>query len=264
MTEADLNAPTTAPTTAPKIATGFALRWLMGVGAAVLLLGLLFAVVRMNTLSQELKKLESLAKKNNQQLENFNQILGRALDVQTEQVASSPMQIKATVEIFERLNDVIARVPLLQAAPSAQVQAPRLPVVAPAPVNDKPLNAELRWWGQVGQYVLQPIQQYLTQLIQVRVMDSGLEQLAMTQHSQEALRNEIVLRILTARSLLLLGQTLTMHQEIVKVKKLIEANFIPQDTHTVYVLQELATIQKNMQDMNIKNVMTSSEIGDKK
>jgi hypothetical protein len=95
-------------------------------------------------------------------------------------------------------------------------------------------------------------------------MDSSVTQLAMTDYSQKILREEILVRLLTSRTLLLNGHIKQTSQEVMMVKQLVEKNFLPNDVSTQKVKEEIELILKNLQELE-KNVSSSrQEIGDKK
>jgi uncharacterized protein HemX len=120
----------------------------------------------------------------------------------------------------------------------------------------------MRWWSSIGQYVFNPIKNYFGQLIQVQVLDSSMDQLAMTELSHKRMREEILMRLLTARNLLLYGQIKMTSQEVLKVKSIVEKNYIPQDERTQTVMEDIAFILKNLQELEKKNAAIA--IGDKK
>ena len=237
------------------------------VGVGIILL-LVWGGLRLNTLSQQIKKIEDISKINSQQLTNFNQILGRTIDDQAENAPTSPADLKASIEIFEKFNSLITQVNFLNHQPEAQsLKNPELKNQDKFPQNqtrsDKaPANAEVRWWSSLGQYVLSPIKNYFGQLIQIQVLDSSIDQLAMTELSQKMMREEILIRLLTARNLLLYGQIKMTGQEVLQVKSIIEKNYIPHDERTQKVMEDIAFIQKNLQELEKKNATIA--IGDKK
>jgi hypothetical protein len=240
---------------------------------AVVCLGIILLLVwgglRINTLSQQIKKVEDISKTNSQQLINFNQMLGRSIDDQTLSTASSPADIKASIEIFEKLNSLIAQIELLNHQPEAQPQQPeqknQSKLTHDQSRSDKvPANTEMRWWSSLGQYVFNPIKNYFGQLIQVQVLDSSINQLAMTELSQKMMREEILMRLLTARNLLLYGQIKMTSQELLKVKSIVEKNYIPSDVSTQKVMEDIVFVQKNLHDLEKKNAATAIAIGDKK
>jgi len=245
------------------------IRGLFAVACLAIILLLVWGGLRINNLSQQIKKIEDISKTNSQQLINFNQMLGRSIDDQTLSTASSPADIKASIEIFEKFNSLIAQIDLLNHQPEAQSQKPeqknQQKLTQDQPRSDKvPVNTEMRWWSSFGQYVFNPIKKYFGQLIQVQVLDSSIDQLAMTQLSQKMMREEILMRLLTARNLLLYGQIKMTSQELLKVKSIVEKNFIPNDVSTQKVMEDIVFIQKNLQELEKKNAATAIAIGDKK
>jgi hypothetical protein len=217
------------------------------------------------TLTQQIKKIESVSATNSQQLINFNQILGHALDVQADNIHSSPIGIKASLEIFEKLNTLSNLVEQLPIRPFELNQSSVVTQTTQArEIIKTPVNAEMRWWARVGNYVWDPLKNYLNQLVKIQVLDSSVTQLAMTDYSQKVLREEILVRLLTSRTLLLNGHIKQTSQEVTTVKQLVEKNFLPNDINTQKVTEEIELILKNLQELE-KNVSSSrQEIGDKK
>lgn len=243
------------------------IRGLFAVVCLVIILVLVWGGLRINTLSQQIKKIEDISKTNSQQLINFNQMLGRSIDDQAQSAPTSSADLKASIEIFEKFNSLIAQIDLLNDQPEAQSQKleqkNQKPPSQDQTRSDKvPANSEMRWWSSIGQYVFNPIKNYFGQLIQVQVLDSSIDQLAITELSQKMMREEILMRLLTARNLLLYGQIKMTSLEVIKVKGIVEKNYIPQDEGTQKVMEDIAFIQKNLQELEKKNAAIA--IGDKK
>jgi hypothetical protein len=239
--------------------------WLFTIGAVLVILLMIWGGMKIYALMQQIKKIEALSATNSQQLINFNQILGRALDVQADNVNSSPLGIKASLEIFEKLNTLSNLVEQLPIRPFEQNQTLVASKTTQVSEDKKtPANAEMRWWSRVGNFVWDPLKSYLNQLVKIQVMDSSVTQLAMTDYSQKILREEILVRLLTSRTLLLNGHIKQTSQEVMMVKQLVEKNFLPNDVSTQKVKEEIELILKNLQELE-KNVSSSrQEIGDKK
>ena len=239
--------------------------WLFMIGVFFVMLLIIWGGGKIYTLTQQIKKIEAVSVTNSQQLINFNQILGHALDVQADNVNSSPMGIKASLEIFEKLNTLSILVEQLPIRPfeqsSSSVVSKTKQVVE---MNKTSVNAEMRWWARVGNYVWDPLKNYFNQLVKIQVMDSSVTHLAMTDYSQKVLREEILVRLLTSRTLLLNGHIKQTSQEILMVKHLVEKNFLLNDVNTQKVTEEIELILKNLQELD-KNVSPNrQEIGDKK
>jgi hypothetical protein len=239
--------------------------WLLIIAAILVMLLMTWGGVKIYTLTQQIKKIQEVSATNSQQLINFNQILGRALDVQADNVNSSPLGIKASLEIFEKLNTLSNLVEQLPIRPFEQNQtsaASKTPQVSE--VKKTPANAEMRWWARVGNYAWDPLKSYLNQLVKIQVLDSSVTQLAMTDYSQKVLREEILVRLLSSRTLLLNGHIKQTSQEVTTVKQLVEKNFLPNDVNTQKVIEEIELILKNLKELE-KNLSSSrQEIGDKK
>jgi hypothetical protein len=53
-------------------------------------------------------------------------------------------------------------------------------------------------------------------------------------------------------------------QEVIRVKQLIEKNFLPNDVNTQKVMEEIELILKNLQELDKNATSNRQEIGDKK
>jgi hypothetical protein len=239
--------------------------WLLIIAAILVMLLMTWGGVKIYTLTQQIKKIQEVSATNSQQLINFNQILGHALDVQADNVNSSPLGIKASLEIFEKLNILSNLVEQLPIRPFEQNQTSGASKTTQvSEVKKTPANAEMRWWARVGNYAWDPLKSYLNQLVKIQVLDSSVTQLAMTDYSQKVLREEILVRLLSSRTLLLNGHIKQTSQEVTTVKQLVEKNFLPNDVNTQKVIEEIELILKNLKELE-KNVSSSrQEIGDKK
>ncbi|BDW10511.1 hypothetical protein PSHI8_05930 [Polynucleobacter sp. SHI8] len=239
--------------------------WLLMIGATLVVLLMIWGGMKIYSLSQQIKKIEAVLATNSQQLINFNQILGHALDVQAENVNSSPVGIKASLEIFEKLNTLsilVEQLPIrpFEQSPSSVVSQAKQVVE----MNKTSVNAEMRWWARVGNYILDPLKNYFNQLVKIQVMDSSVTHLAMTDYSQKVLREEILVRLLTSRTLLLNGHIKQTSQEVMTVKNLVEKNFLLNDVNTQKVTEEIELILKNLQELDKNASPNRQEIGDKK
>jgi len=239
--------------------------WLLIAVAIFVMLLMVWGGVKIYSLTQQIKKIQEVSATNSQQLINFNQILGHALDVQADNIHSSPIGIKASLEIFEKLNTLSNLVENLPIRPFEQTQTSAASKTAQvSEIKKNSANAEMRWWARVGNYVWDPLKSYLNQLVKIQVLDSSVTQLAMTDYSQKVLREEILVRLLTSRTLLLNGHIKQTSQEVMIVKQLVEKNFLPNEVSTQKVMEEIDLILKNLQELE-KNVTSNrQEIGDKK
>ena len=226
---------------------------------------LIWGAYRINALTQDLKKIQEESKVNTQQLINFNQILGHALDIQSENPSPSPIDIKASLEVFEKLNSLSFHLESLKVKIGQQTQerVEKKPITSESE-SSRAANAEMRWWSKVGHYLLAPIQSYFYQLIKVQVTDSTLDQLAMTEYSQQLLRQEMVVRSLSARTLLLNGLVSNCKNEVQLIKNAIEKNFLPNDPNTQIAMEEIEFILNNLHDIEKKQVSNTRRTGDKK
>jgi hypothetical protein len=237
----------------------------VGLGAvfALLVLGMLvWGSLRLKNLAQELKKIDEVSKLNSQQLINLNQILGHALDVQAENATQTPFDVKASLEIFEKLNNLSLHINALKI--KINEQTPKGEEVQSSPSVKSKLNganAEIRWWQKIGNIVFTPIANYFHQMIKVQVLDDAVDTLAMTQASQQLLRQELVVRSLSARTLLLNGMIVPCKNEVQDIKSQIEKNFLPDDTNTQVVIEEIAFILNRLQDLEKNALVINKNTG---
>ena len=239
--------------------------WLFMIGAILVMLLMIWGGMKIYSLTQQIKKIEVVSATNSQQLINFNQILGRALDVQADNVNSSPMGIKVSLEIFEKLNTLSILVEQLPIRPLEQAQSSVVSKTKQVvEMNKTSVNAEMRWWARVGNYVWDPLKNYFNQLVKIQVMDSSVTHLAMTDYSQKVLREEILVRLLTSRTLLLNGHIKQTSQEVMTVKNLVEKNFLLNDVNTQKVTEEIELILKNLQELEKNATSNRQDRGDKK
>jgi hypothetical protein len=237
----------------------------IGLGAFIALLVLAILIwgsLRLKNLAQELKKIDEVSKVNSQQLINLNQILGHALDVQAENATQSPLDVKASLEIFEKLNSLSFHINALKFKINEQTQ--KIEETKPPTLNKSKLtgvNAEIRWWQKMGNYVFTPIANYFHQMIKVQVLDDAVDTLAMTQASQQMLRQELVVRSLSARTLLLNGMIVPCKNEVQDIKSQIEKNFLPDDTNTQVVIEEIAFILNRLQDLEKNALVINKNTG---
>jgi uncharacterized protein HemX len=109
-------------------------------------------------------------------------------------------------------------------------------------------------------YNLEP----LDNLIKIQTLDSNLEYLAMSPASQNAVREELRIRILTARALLLSGLIPQTSKEISEVKKIVEKNFLPNDGSTQKTMEDIEIVLANLRELEKKNAQLVLPAGDKK
>ncbi len=235
--------------------------------AAVIIFVLIWGGIRINTLNQDIKKIQEASQVNTQQLINFNQILGHALDIQAESVSPSPIDIKSSLETFEKLNSLILHLESLKTRINVNNQSELSLDQKTTNVEKKSAsgaNAEIRWWSKVGHYLISPLKDYFNQLIKVQVLDSNLDQLAMTDYSQQLLKQEMVVRGLTARTLLLNGLLVPCKNEVQQIKASIEKNFLPNDSNTLQAMQEIDIILNNIRDLEKRSLPNQNSTGDRK
>jgi hypothetical protein len=221
--------------------------------------------VKINSLSQKLTEVEQLSKNNDHQLIYFNQILGKSLEPQNDNLATTTIEIRDSLEAFEKLTNLLSKVATLpirpndQVVPSQSIEEQKI-----KPKNTSSVNAEMRWWSQIGHFIFDPAKDFLLNLVKIQVLDSRVEQLAMTPSSQKQLKEELVMRLLTSRTLLLNGLVHQASLEVAEVKKIIEKNFAVQDKQTQFFLSELQMMTNDLEDLNKKTSQKNKLLGEKK
>ncbi len=226
---------------------------------------IILMLVKMNSLSKKLSEVEQISKSNDHQLIYLNQILGKSLEESPENISSSPLEIKDSLDAFEKLTILVSKVadlpikPIDQSQPSQKISEPKV-----KSKNNVSVNAEMRWWSQIGQFVFDPLKEFLTNLVKIQVLDSSVDHLAMTAQSQAQLREELTIRLLTSRSLLLNGLVHQTSAEVVEITKIVQKNFAIQDKKTQLFLDNLQIITSDLDRLNKKISQKSLSLSEKK
>jgi hypothetical protein len=186
----------------------------------LLFIGCVFLGVRLSGNVTKVKALEEVTTKNTRQLANLNELLGRTLDTNKEEVGALPsVNLKLSLEFFKHLNELLASVDALtfiNIQSTTNIEKPN----AVEPVLEKSTqstNAEIRWWSGFFKQFLTPIKTYFTELVHVQVIDSPVTELAISQASQTLMKQEVKLRLLTIRQLVLNGLA---HEAVMETKNL--------------------------------------------
>ena len=189
--------------------------------ATIVMMGVgVFVTVQFNTHLTKIKALEELTVKNSRQLANLNELLGRTLDANKEgETTIPPLNLKLSLEFFKHLNELLAEVDHLTFSISSDQSSPEKqtnPSILPES-SKRTANAEVRWWKSLFNQFLIPLQGYFSELVHVQVIDSPVNELAMTNASQSLIKKELTLRLLTIRQLVLNGLS---HEASIEVKEL--------------------------------------------
>jgi hypothetical protein len=86
----------------------------------------------------------------------------------------------------------------------------------------------------------------------------------MSPASQNIIREELRIRILTARALLLSGLIPQTSKEISQVKKILEKNFLPNEGSTQKTMEDIEIVLANLRELEKKNAQLVLPVGDKK
>ena len=257
---------TTSPLPRPENAPNSPRKILFYLAILMALMGLIILIaVKMNAVSKKLAEVEQISKSNDHQLVYLNQILGKSLEESSENLITSPVDIKDSLDAFEKLTILVSKVadlpikPIDQSPTSQNISETKV-----IPKNNPSVNAEIRWWSQIGHVVFDPVKVFLINLVKIQVLDSNLDHLAMTPHSQAQLREELTIRILTARSLLLNGLLHQTSAEVNEIVKSVQKNFAVQDKKTQSFLDTLQIISTDLDHLNEKAAQKSRSLGEKK
>lgn len=197
--------------------------------ALLILIGVvIFLGIRLNGMTGKMHELESASQTSSKQLANLNTILGHALDTSKPDVINSnSMGLQASLEVFQKMTELLEKVNDLTISPNALVTSEEKinTLKSPIPEQKKSVNAEMRWWGKVFHEVMVPAGEFFKGLVKIQVMDSPVDALAITPLDQKLLQDEVTLRILTARQLLLSGRVKEAGLEMRSIKKSATFNF---------------------------------------
>jgi hypothetical protein len=222
------------------------LNYLILLGLSLLVGAAIFFGIRLNQANKKIALIEARSALDHQQLNKFNQILGKSLDSEDISGGMSEIDEKISLEIFDKISALLRRVDALAMQPSKQTMSKPLEVEGPITQPKVSANAEMRWWGKLGRFVIQPIKEYFTSLVKVQVMDAPVGELAMSSNSQKMIREELMLRIFTARGLVLHGLLHQTIEELQVVKKLTEVNFALQDKNTQTFLDDVNLVLNDL------------------
>jgi hypothetical protein len=228
------------------------MKYVLQLCVALLIAVTIFLAYRLNLSSKKLAQVEQLALNDHQQLAKFSEILGQTLESQDPNNNPSPLEVKISVEIFQKITQLIRQVEVLSLTPINPNAGTKQTTNTPSLEKKPPANAEMRWWYKVGNFVFQPIKDYFTNLVRVQVLDAPVNELAMTNNSQKLIKEEVLLRIFSARGLVinsLLPETIT---ELTQVKKIVESNFSAQDKDTQVFLEDLKIVLNDLEELTKK------------
>jgi hypothetical protein len=102
-----------------------------------------------------------------------------------------------------------------------------------------PANSEIRWWGTLISNIVTPIKNYFYELVQIRVIDAPVSELAMSSESQTLLKKEILLRLISTRQMVLNGMAQDAISETKVIHALAAKNLNPSDQKVAKFLNDL-------------------------
>lgn len=229
-------------------------KWLslITVLVVIILLGIsVFMGFRLLEMDKKIQSLETLTSKSSRQLTNLDQILGHSLESTKSQDGTlSPIEVKLTLGIFHRVNELLIDVSELHFMSAQSFE--NIASSPPSNIGTEPLkksaNAEMRWWGQIFNQFLIPLKKYFTSLVKVQVVDTPVNELAMTRGSQLLLKKEITLRLLTIRQLVLNGLIPESVSEVEELHSQVAKNM---DIDSANVKVFLGKLEQLKQDLDL-------------
>lgn len=183
-------------------------------------------------------------------------------DVSESDPVDSLTQIKSEVSkslpLAQQISALMPKIAQLNINPQPLAQNPVKPNEQPAAVKPAApaANAEIKWWRHVGDKFWMPIRNFFHDLVKIQVIDSNdgsVQSLAMSSASQQLLKQELRVHLLSARQLLLSGMTAQALDDVNQAHSLVVKNFAIQSKPVEQFVDELEKIQ-----MQIKSNVSSS------
>jgi uncharacterized protein HemX len=247
---------------APENQSSQLMKYVVQVCVALLIGTTIFLSYRLNLASKKLAQVEQLSNTDHQQLKKFSDILGQALDAQETSNDPSPVDVKVSVEVFQKISQLIKQVDHLSMGPVNPEKSSSGAIKSSELIKMPPVNAEMRWWSKVGNFIFEPVKSYFTNLVKIQVLDNPVDKLAMTVNSQKLIKEELMLRLFSARGLVLHGLLHETVSEIDEVKKIVEVNFSAQDKNTQLFLEDVKLVLNDLDDL-IKKRSSNNSVGGK-
>lgn len=173
-------------------------------------------------------------------------------------LAQIQSEISKSLPLAQQISVLIPKINQLNINPQPLVQNPVKTNAQPAATKSTTpaANAEIKWWRHVGDRFWTPIRNFFHDLVKIQVIDSNdgsVQSLAMSPASQQLLRQELRIHLLSARQLLLSSMSKQALEDINQAHTLTVQNFAIQSKPVEQFVDELEKIQ-----MQIKSNMSSS------
>lgn len=174
-------------------------------------------------------------------------------ETSAEGMAQIKSEIAKVLPIVQQINSLIPKISNLSINPQPLTQNPVKPneqPVALKPTNPA-ANAEIKWWRHVGDKFWTPIRNFFHDLVKIQVIDShenvqSLQGLALSPASQQLLKQELRIHLLSARQLILAGLSAQALDDINQTHALISKNFALQTKPVEQFIDELEKIQMQL------------------
>jgi hypothetical protein len=225
--------------------------WILGGFIVVLLILVILLGAKLRGLATKLDTLESkssvalttsVVKQDNGQV-----------DASSDSAAQIKSEITKALPLVQQINSLIPKIASLSMSPQPLTQNPVKPneqPVALKPVNPA-ANAEIKWWRHVGDKFWTPIRSFFHDLVKIQVIDShentqSLQGLALSPASQQLLKQELRIHLLSARQLILTGLPGQALEDINQTHALASKNLALQTKPVEQFIDELEKIQMQL------------------
>lgn len=182
-------------------------------------------------------------------------------------VAQIKSEITKALPLAQQISGLIPKIANLNINPQPLTQNPVKPNQQPSATKSSvpPANAEIKWWRHVGDKFWTPIRNFFHDLVKIQVLDSteeSVQSLAMTPASQQLLKQELRVYLLSARQFLLSGMSQQALDDVNQAHSLVIKNFAVQSKPVEQFVEELEKIQMQIKS-NIPSSTSNSGTGKK-
>jgi uncharacterized protein HemX len=165
-----------------------------------------------------------------------------------ESVAQMKSEISKSLPLAQQLTVLIPQIAQLNINPQPLAQNPVKPneQLAALKSTAPAANAEMKWWRHVGDKFWTPIRNFFHDLVKIQVIDSNEgapQNLAISPASQQLLKQELRVHLLSARQLLLSGMHVQALDDVNQAHSLVVKNFAIQSKPVEQFVDELEKIQ---------------------
>jgi hypothetical protein len=225
--------------------------WILGGFIVVLLLLVILLGAKLRGLATKLDILESkssLALTTSIVKQDHGEI-----DASPDGIAQIKSDIVKALPIVQQINSLVPKIDSLSMNPQPLTQNPVKPNVRPValkPANPA-ANAEMKWWRHVVDKFWAPIRNFFHDLVKIQVIDShenspSSQGLALSPASQQLLKQELGIHLLSARQFVLAGLPSQALEDINQTHALVAKNFAIQTQSVEQFIDELEKIQMQL------------------